>query len=125
MYLEFNDYVALGGILEGDVAVPLLKKAERNINALTFNRIVAKGFDNLSLWQQDIIKEVIQEYVEWMYSNEALLNTYLKSYSINGTSMTIDGAWNVCIARGVAIPMDLYTTLENTGLCNLSVFHRF
>ena len=125
MYLEFNDYVALGGILEGDVAVPLLKKAERNINALTFNRIVAKGFGNLSLWQQDIIKEVIQEYVEWMYSNEALLNTYLKSYSINGTSMTIDGAWNVYVASGVAIPANLYTTLENTGLCNLSVFHRF
>ena len=125
MYLTFNEYVANGGVLEGDVAVPLLKKATSHINTLTFNRIIAKGFDNLSQWQQDIVKEVIQEYVEWMYSNEALINTYLKSYSINGTSMTIDGAWTVYTARGVAIPMNLYTTLENTGLCNLSVFHRF
>ena len=42
---------------------------------------------------------------------------YLKSYAINGVSMTMDGAWNVHIEQGVAMRSDLYALLETTGLC--------
>ena len=53
----------------------------------------------------------------WLHDNQTMLETYLKNYSINGVSMTMEGAWNVHIENGVAIRSDLYELLENTGLC--------
>lgn len=124
MYADYLCYLENGGILEEDIIGPLLKKASHYIDTLTFRRIKAYGFDNLADWKKEIIKEVSCNYAEWLYHNEALLETYLKSYSLNGASMTMEGAWNVYIMQGVAIPSSLYTLLENTGLCNPSLHYR-
>jgi hypothetical protein len=95
----------------------MLTQASRHIDSLTFNRIVAKGFDNLTVFQQDIIKEVACRQADFEYENADIIDTVLQGYSINGVSMQFNGnSWNVYADKGVAIKKDLYSLLSQTGL---------
>lgn len=94
-----------------------LKNASRDIDTLTFNRIVDIGFDNLTNFQKEIIKEVICEFADFKFENKELINSVLSNYSINGVSMGFNNnSWNIKIFKGIAIPKDLYNRLEQTGL---------
>lgn len=97
-----------------------LKKASRHIDTLTFNRIQGIGFDNLTEFQKEIIKEVCCELANFEYENEDVITSVLNSYSINGVSMSFGDSWNIKVLKGVAIPTELYETLSQTGLCTLS-----
>jgi hypothetical protein len=94
-----------------------LKNASRDIDVLTYNRIVAKGFNNLTDFQKEIIQEVCCEHASFLYENEIMLKTYLSSYAINGVNMNFGNSWNVYIENGVAIDRRLYERLCSTGLC--------
>ena len=97
-----------------------LKKANRHIDTLTFNRIQGIGFDNLTEFQKEIIKEVTCELANFEYENEDVITSVLNSYSINGVSMSFGDSWNIKVLKGVAVPTELYETLSQTGLCTLS-----
>lgn len=101
-----------------------LNKASRHIDTLTFNRIRGIGFDNLTEFQKEIIKEVTCELADFEYENEDVITSVLNSYSINGVSMSFGDSWNIKVLKGVAIPTELYETLSQTGLCTLS-FRRY
>ncbi|MBQ9657652.1 MAG: hypothetical protein IJV31_02660 [Clostridia bacterium] len=93
-----------------------LKEASLHIDTLTYNRIVGRGFDNLTKFQQDIIQEVVCKLADFEYENEDLIKTVLSSYSINGVAMSFSSGWNVEIQNGVAISKDDYCLLRQTGL---------
>lgn len=93
-----------------------LKEASMHIDTLTYNRIVGKGFENLTKFQQDIIKEVVCKLADFEYENADLLKSPLNSYSINGVSASFSASWNIEIQNGVAIPKDYYSLLSQTGL---------
>lgn len=117
-YVSAEEYKNLGytTIPEGERA-KTLKKASRHIDSLTYNRIVGKGFDGLTEFQQEIIKEVICNQADFEYDNQDMLDSILSSYSINGTSMTLESGWKLYIEQGVAIKMENYALLKQTGLC--------
>lgn len=117
-----NEYQ--GTAISADNLEKSLKTASRHIDILTYNRIAGKGFDNLTTFQQDIIKTVCCSQADFEYENEELINSVLQSYSINGVSMTFGNSWNIKVANGVAIRADLYDMLKQTGLCcrSLGVF---
>ena len=92
-----------------------LIRASRHIDTLTFNRIVG-DFYSLTEFQREIIKEVCAELADWEYENSDMLNSALKSYSINGVSVEFGGV-NVESVNGVFIPSELYRILCQTGLC--------
>lgn len=95
-----------------------LRTASRHIDSLTFNRIVAAGFGNLTQFQQEAVKEVCCRQAQFEVENADVLDSALASYSINGVSMGFGGdGWNVMTAQGVAMPRDVYAILEQTGLC--------
>jgi hypothetical protein len=52
-----------------DVLEATLKAASRQIDTLTFNRIVRFGFDNLTEFQQEIIKECVCKQADFLYEN--------------------------------------------------------
>lgn len=93
-----------------------LKEASSHIDALTYNRIVGRGFNNLTKFQQDIIQKVVCKLADFEYENEDLIKTVLSSYSINGVTMNFSSGWNVEIQNGVAISKDDYCLLRQTGL---------
>lgn len=98
-----------------------LKQASRHIDSLTFNRIIGKSFDNLTPFQQEIIKECTCELANFEYENEDAIQSVLQNYSINGVSMSFGSSWNVMVQNGVAIRRDTYTSLMQTGLCSTSL----
>lgn len=94
-----------------------LRQASRHIDSLTFNRIVGAGFENLTGFQQEVIREVVCLQAEFEYENEDEINTILSGYSINGVSAQFGSSWNVFMEKGVAMKRDVYALLSQTGLC--------
>lgn len=94
-----------------------LKKASRHIDSLTFNRILGRGFYNLTEFQQGIIIECTCELADFEYENEDMIQSVLQNYSINGVSMSFGSSWNIKVQNGVAIRRDTYEKLSQTGLC--------
>ena len=87
-----------------------LQEATDDVNTLTFNRIVGKGFDNLTDFQKDIIQRVCCQFAEFKFE-------ILSSYSINGVSQSFgNNNLNVKLIEGIAIPFRLYKLLGQTGL---------
>lgn len=98
-----------------------LKQASRHIDSLTFNRIVGKGFDNLTDFQKGIIADICCDMANFEYENEDMINSVLQNYSINGVSMQFGSSWNVLVQNGIAVKRDTYQVLCQTGLCCLGV----
>ena len=114
---QFYKDVYKGISIPSDELGCMLIQASRHIDSLTFNRIVSKGFDDLTVFQQDIIKEVACRQADFEYENADIIDTVLQGYSINGVSMQFNGSsWNVYADKGVAIKKDLYSLLSQTGL---------
>lgn len=106
-----------GSTIPDDILERSLKTASRHIDTLTYNRIVGKGISALTEFQQEIIKEVCCEMADFETENADMLQSVLQQYSINGVSMTFGSSWNLKIQNGVAIRMDTYEKLCQTGLC--------
>ena len=95
----------------------MLTEASRNIDTLTFNRIVSIGFDKLTEFQQQIIKDVVCKQASFLYENANVLSSILDKYTINSVSMEFGNGVNVEVADGVPILRSVYSLLEQTGLC--------
>lgn len=94
-----------------------LRQASRHIDSLTYNRIVDRGFDRLTVFQQEVVREVVCQQADFEYENADEINTILSSYSINGVSAQFGSSWNVFMDKGVAMKRDVYVMLSQTGLC--------
>lgn len=107
-----------GTVIPEDDVEKALKQASRHIDSLTYNRIVGRGFSNLTAYQQDLIREVICQQAEFEYEYRDEINSALSSYSINGVSVQFaENTWNVFSTKGVAMRRDVYAMLCQTGLC--------
>ena len=95
-----------------------LQQASRHIDTLTYNRIVAIGFDNLTEYQQGIIKECECLMADWETENADYINSMLSSYSLNGASMSFTGnSASAVVVNGVAVSRDIYSHLQKCGMC--------
>lgn len=91
--------------------------ASRHVDSLTYNRIVGRGFSELTPFQQNIIREVVCLQADFEYENDDEIGSILSGYSINGVSAQFGSSWNVYTDKGVAIRSDVYALLSQTGLC--------
>ena len=94
-----------------------LTEASRQIDRLTFNRIVAKGFENLTPFQQEIVMRCVCDQAEFLYENADAIASVLDSYSINGVSMRFGTGFNVIVEDGTPTQGTTYALLQQTGLC--------
>ena len=120
-YVTADEYIDLVAV--GYPAIPseqldlFLKTASRQIDTLTFNRIVKRTFGKLTEFQQEIIKEVVCKQAGFLFENQDAIESILDSYSINGVSMHFGTGFNVELKSGVPIQRTVYSLLEQTGLC--------
>lgn len=123
MYADLEYYKnTYNGTLEYADAEKALRTASRHIDTLTYNRIVAVGFDNLTEYQQGIIKECACLMAEWETENADYINSMLSSYSLNGASMSFTGeSASAVVKNGVAVSRDIYAHLQKCGLCTKSL----
>ena len=112
-YLPPEEY---SGAIPAEEVEASLKRACRDIDSLTFNRIVEKGFENLTEFQQELVKEAVKLHADFCYDNAELLDSPLASYAINGVSMSFDKSKIVTIG-GVTTSSEVYGLLMQTGLC--------
>ena len=94
----------------------ILKTASQHIDTLTFNRIGGVGFENLTPFQQSVIREVCCQMADFMIENKDLIETALSSYSINGVSMNFGDSWNVVTMNGIAMKRSTFELLNQSGL---------
>lgn len=106
-----------GTALTGDDIDKYLKQASRHIDSLTYNRIVGRGFNKLTEFQQEVIREVCCNQAEFEFQNRDIFDMILQGYSINGVSMNFGDSWNVKVEKGIPIRRDAYGYLTQTGLC--------
>lgn len=113
IYLSVEEY-------SGDIPPEKLEKqladASRHIDSLTFNRIVAEGFENLTEFQRETIKEAVAKQADFNFENADILNSPLNSYSISGVSMSFDRT-KVVTVGSVTTTNEVYSLLISTGLC--------
>ena len=123
MYADYEYYTTeYNGILPEEEAVKALKQASRHIDTLTYNRIVAVGFENLTEFQQGIIKECECLMADWETENADYINSMLTSYSLNGASMSFSGnSESAFIQNGIAVSREIYSHLQKCGLCTRSL----
>lgn len=117
-YVTAEEYGAMGySAIPAAERPSFLKAASRQIDTLTFNRIVARGFDKLTEFQQELIKEVVCKQASFNYENQAAIESVLDSYAINGVSMKFGTGFNVEVMAGIPMQRTVYSLLEQTGLC--------
>jgi hypothetical protein len=113
MYLKPDEY---SGSIPKEELEYYLKTACRAVDSLTFNRIVKTGFENLTEFQQELIRDAVRLHADFAYDNAELLNSPLSSYSISGISMSFDKS-KVVTVGGITTTGEVYDLLMQTGLC--------
>lgn len=96
-----------------------LRLAQEKIDSITFNRIVAIGFNNLTKFQQEKIKDAICYQAEYIYvngyNNED--NRDVSSYNVLDISVSVDNSnSNKTIAQGKNMSEMAYDYVHKTGL---------
>ena len=120
--ISYAEYKSLGGEkLTEENAEIYLGLAYYDIDSLTFNRIKKYGFENLTEFQQSVIKKSIVLQADFRLENENWLNSALSQYSINGVSVNYTKSNTVTIRNGVFVPNTVLSILKQSGLCTLNM----
>ena len=122
MYADLEYYHNNGGKLPDEEAEKALKQASKHIDILTYRRIAGVGFDNLTPFQQETVKEVACMMADFESANASMINSLINSYSINGASMSFSGESANCqLVNGIIVQRNVYEMLNMTGLTCLSL----
>lgn len=89
-----------------------LSRASDQIDALTYNRIRGRGFDNLSCYQQECVKKAVCAQAEFNAQYGAYANMPLQSYKIGDVSLSFAAEQ----VNGVATTRDVLNYLSQAGL---------
>lgn len=109
---EYYRNIYSGEFSEDSNIKNLISRASRQIDSMTYNRIIGKGFENLTTFQQGCIKEAVCLQVDFTGRYGEYIDTPINSYSINGTSMSFNGE----SLNGVMTTREIVNILKQTGL---------
>lgn len=108
-----------GNKIPKDEVEKYLKLAQEKIDSITYNRIVAIGFSNLTVFQQEKIRNAICYQAEYIYSNgyNSEDNRDISSYSVLDISVSVDNSnSNKTIAQKENMSETAYDYVHKTGL---------
>lgn len=101
-----------GGKLISEDLERKLNKAEREINHLCFGRIEGRGFDNLTEFQQEYIRQAVCLQADYIEQYGSYINSPLKGYSAGSTKVEMA---NVTYG-GISTTEEVINLLEDTNL---------
>ncbi|MNO37504.1 hypothetical protein D3C76_275870 [compost metagenome] len=111
--------------LYGDGSIPTeqldkaLERASDQVDQLTYNRIVARGFSNLSPFQRKKVIKAVCEQADFAFKYGDYLTMPLSGYGAGSISMTFkatEGAGGIQTTDEI-INLLLPTGLTNRGFC--------
>lgn len=102
-----------GTIIPDDELDTQLGLASDNIDSLTYNSIIAAGFDSLTPFQQDKVQKAVCLQAEFLYQYGDFINLPVNNYSAGSTSVNLGNGSN-----GIKTPNTVMHYLKQTGLTN-------
>ena len=102
-----------GGEIPADSIARYIRLAGEKIDTVTFNRIVAIGFDKLTPFQQEKIQFAACLIADHLYENGAE-PLAVQSYSVLDISVSVSTETE---AARMGIPQMALELLQKTGLC--------
>lgn len=123
-YADYAYYAAHGGTAPEEVVSPRLEAASDDVDALTFSRINGIGFDNLTPFQQDKVRQATCLQADFLYENADAVGSAMRRYSINGVSMEFGNDALYGIVGGVAVSNAAMALLRQTGLTSRMLTRR-
>lgn len=116
-YVTYSEYTTLGyNTLTAENATRYLTEASVMVDTLTFNRIVAQGFDNLTTFQKGIVQDVVCKQSDFLEANADAIASVIDSYAINGVSMKFGAGLNFTVENGIPTLSSILEELKQTGL---------
>ena len=116
---EYYSSVFKGKNIPDEDIEKYLELAQEKIDSITYNRIVAIGFDNLSEFQKEKISKAICYQAEYIFQNgyNDENNRDVSSYSVLDISVSIDNSSNnKTIAQKLNMSEIAYDLVHKTGL---------
>lgn len=114
MYATPEDYGTYGdGLIPVAEQEKALNRASDQIDSLTYNRIVAIGFDNLIPFQQNNVIKSVCRQADFFFQYGDFLNMPLSGFSAGSVSLSfkvVEGAGGIQTSDAVA------NLLKSTGL---------
>ena len=104
---EFN-----GAVLDESNSKQRLERASDQVDSLTFNRIRAKGFDNLTEFQKDRIKKAVCIHAEFIEQYGDYINMPLNGFTAGSISVN----FNAQKVNGITTTQEVLNYLNQTGL---------
>lgn len=105
----------LGTMVPEDQRDKALKDASRDIDSLTYNRITAVGFNNLTEFQKNIIKEVTCLHADFKSQYGDFLDSPISGYGAGSTSVSFKPT-GIAGQNGISTSKQVYAMLRQTGL---------
>jgi hypothetical protein len=95
----------------------LLTAASLRIDGLTLNRVIAKGFENLTGFQQELIRRACCYQADYIVANGAENeNGGISGYSVLDITVSVDQRTPRAAAERENVSTMAYMLLEQTGL---------
>ncbi|MGN7167953.1 hypothetical protein ACTHSJ_19005 [Paenibacillus cellulositrophicus] len=98
-YATADDYARYGsGLIPAEELQKELDQASDQIDTLTYNRIVAWGFDKLTLFQQTNVRKAVCQQADFVFQYGEYLDFPLAGYSAGSVSLSfkaVEGAGGV------------------------------
>lgn len=118
-YVDSDYYynVYLGDIIPDEDLDKKLKEASEKIDEVTFNRIVKIGFDNLTEFQKEKVKEAVCAQADYIYDNGYDNEEDVSSYSVLDITVNKDSN-SKSNAERQGMSSYAYSQINKTGLCN-------
>ena len=111
MYVDEVYYNDFSGQIEEKLNSKL-ERASDQIDALTFNRIVGIGFDNLTEFQKDKVKKAVCLHANFMDQYGEYIDMPVSGFSAGSTSVS----FNANKINGVTTTQEVLNCLKQTGL---------
>ena len=113
MYADYEYYMdKYNGTLIGSDEENLLQEASDDIDDMVFGRIRGRGFENLTEYQQELIKKAVCFHADFNKQYGAFISAPINSYSIGKTSMS----FNIQKLNGIDTSQSVIKLLNRTGL---------
>ena len=121
LYVDKEYYLNVfkGDIIPDKSIEKYLELSQEKIDSITFNRIVAIGFDNLTEFQKDKISKAICYQADYIYQNgyNDENNRDISSYNVLDISVSVDNSNNnKTIAQKINMSEMAYDLVHKTGL---------
>ena len=121
LYIDKSYYLNIfkGNIISDEDVEKYLELAQEKIDSITYNRIVAIDFNNLTEFQKEKISKAICFQAEYIfkngYNNEN--NREVSSYSVLDISVSVDNSSNnKTMAQKLNMSEIAYDLIHKTGL---------